>query len=113
MSISPRSGASMLQRFPYLKNNKVQKWESGFALGLDATKNTHYIQKCWKSVKWPLAIGGHLLGYGVHLWRHLSMVCDLEGGADGAQSVLAAMDRVRPITTKLFWHDTGRIIVRI
>ncbi len=36
------------QRLSSLKYYNVQKWEHRFALGLDAAKNTHYIQKCCK-----------------------------------------------------------------
>ncbi len=41
-SISPWSGARGLKRFPSLKNNNVQKWESRFTLGLMLPK-THII----------------------------------------------------------------------
>ncbi len=48
MFVSPRSGARGLQRFPYLKNYEIQKQESRFTLGLNAAKNTHYFQDCFK-----------------------------------------------------------------
>ncbi len=48
MSISPRSGARGLERFPSLKYYNVLKRESRFNLGLNAVKNTHYIKKCFK-----------------------------------------------------------------
>ncbi len=48
MSISYTSGVTGLQILLSFKYYSVQEWESRFTLGLDAAKNTHYIQKCFK-----------------------------------------------------------------
>ncbi len=43
MSITPRSGATSLQRLAFLKYYNVQKWQSKLNLGLNAVKNTPYL----------------------------------------------------------------------
>ncbi len=45
MSISPRSGARVLQRLPCLKYYNVPKWKNRFNWGLNAAKITDDIKK--------------------------------------------------------------------
>ncbi len=45
MSSSPTCEAWEFKRSVYLKSYNVQKWDIRFTLGLNATKNTHYIKK--------------------------------------------------------------------
>ncbi len=45
MSISPRSGARLLERLMWLKYYNVQKRQIIFTLGLNAAKNTDFIKK--------------------------------------------------------------------
>ncbi len=47
MSIFPRSKASGLKRLIWMKYN-VQKWQITFTLGLNAAKNTDYMEKSFK-----------------------------------------------------------------
>ncbi len=51
MSISRGSEASGLERLACSKYYDVGKWQITFNLGLNATKNTHYIKKSFKSFK--------------------------------------------------------------
>ncbi len=48
MSISPQSGAGGLERLTWLKYYIVLKLQITFNLGLNAAKNTHYIEKSFK-----------------------------------------------------------------
>ncbi len=48
MSITPRSGATRLERLICFKYYIILKWKSKFTSEFNATKNKHFIKKCFK-----------------------------------------------------------------
>ncbi len=48
MSIALRSGARGLKRWVWLKYYDVQKWQITFSLGLNAAKNTDYMEESFE-----------------------------------------------------------------
>ncbi len=72
-----QEGSKVFQELPFLKYYNVSKWESRFTLELNAAKNKHYIQKCFKLKLWSLKLATKKSG--------ANMLISMRSGAKGSK----------------------------